>query len=367
MDKKMTEQEYYEKVDLPFYKEVIAPLLPEQVLDFHTHAWRADQWLTKGRNEVPEGTKLDSASLGVFSEAKYMATELDYSMEQLLNDGRRMFPDRTYRAVCFGQPTPAANIEVTNRYIYTNSNTGQLFPLRVTGKDKASAETLRQEILENGFFGYKVFLDWVGNNYGNVRVEDMLGPVEMKIADELGLVVLLHVPRSGRMADPEIQNGVRMLAENYPGAHIVLAHCGRCYLPTEMKAAIRAISDLKNVYLDTAMVMDNTVLEMLLDHIDSKRILFATDFPVAAMRGRRVNVMDHWVDVVLEGYPESAFRVASNDIRASFMAYEIVLSIGIAGEMAGLKPKAIKDIFYNNGIDLLGRVMNGKPFKKKMG
>lgn len=364
MENRMTEQERYEKVDMPFYKKVISPLLPEEVLDFHAHSWKADQWITscgKDNNDAQ-----NSASLGTFDTARYMSTELEYGVERLLEDGNRIFPDRTYNAVCFGQPTPAVDIGRTNHYLAVNAGMQQLFPLRVTGKDVAPGETLRQEILEDGFFGYKVFLDWIGNDYGNFRVEDMIGPVEMELANELGLVVLLHVPRSGRLADPDVQKGVRMLAECYPGASIVLAHCGRCYLPNEMRAAIDSIRGLDNVYMDTSMVMDVTVLEMIFNHIDSSRILYATDFPVAAMRGRRVNVMDHWVDVVLEGYPKSEYRVASNDIRATFMAYEIVLAIGTAAEMTGLKPEKVKDIFYNNGMKLLGKVMNGRQLERKL-
>lgn len=71
----------------------------------------------------------------------------------------------------------------------------------------------------------------------------MIGPVELALANERRLVVLLHVPRSGRL-------------------------------------------------------------------------LFATDFPMAAMRARRVWVMDHWVDVVLPGYPASAYRVSGDTFRA---------------------------------------------------
>jgi hypothetical protein len=38
------------------------------------------------------------------------------------------------------------------------------------------------------------------------------------------------------------------------------------------------------------------------------------------------------------------------------MAYEIVLAITTAAEMAGLKPGAVRDIFYNNGMRLLHSV-----------
>ena len=160
----------------------------------------------------------------------------------------------------------------------------------------------------------------------------------MGLADELELVVLLHVPRAERLADPDIQRGVVELARRYPRASIVLAHCGRCYLPAEMQRAIASIQGLENVYLDTAMVMDPAVLRMVFENVGPRRVLFATDLPVAAMRGRRVHVMDHWVDLVLEGYPSSAYRVGFDGMRATFMTYEIAWSVILAAESAGLGP-----------------------------
>lgn len=41
--------------------------------------------------------------------------------------------------------------------------------------------------------------------------------------------------------------------------------------------------------------------------------------PVAAMRGRRVYVMDHWLDIVQGDYPPSAYRVEARDIRSTSM------------------------------------------------
>ena len=340
--------------DHKYFQSEIAPLLPTALLDFHAHAWQADQWLKKD-NQQNTG-HLDSASVAGLKGARYMATRLSYSVEDLLNDAGHIFPGKEYWAVCFGQPTPAVDLKKTNLSIAENALNKPLIPLRVTKKGEISKEQLRREITAHGFWGYKVFLDWIGDNYANIGISDMLGDAEMSLANELSLIVLLHVPGSRRLADPAIQKGVQMLAENYPASQIVLAHCGRCYLPSEIKQAIPAIKNYPNVYLDTSMVMDSTVLQIIFNEIDSSRVLFATDFPVAAMRGRRVRVMDHWVDVVLDGYPESDYRVGSDRIRASFMAYEIIVAITDAAELAGLNQGQTKDIFFNNGFALLNRV-----------
>ena len=123
-----------------------------------------------------------------------------------------------------------------------------------------------------------------------------------------------------------------------------------------MKRAVHSIRDLTNVYMDTSMVMDPVALQMVLEEIDSSRVLFATDFPVPVMRGRRVYVMDHWVDLVLTGEPESNYRVQSDNMRATFMVYEIVLAIRRAAERIKLPQQKLTAIFFENGIDVLNKV-----------
>lgn len=339
----MTEQENYDQIDLPFYRGEIEPLLPTQILDFHAHIWRKQDW-----QEVP----WDENEAG----AKYMVTLPDYGLDRLKEDSERIFPNRTYKAVCFGYPTPAADIESTDNYTAEAGKSGWVYPLMLAGKGLRSPEQIEARLRRDKFYGYKVLLNWFGDNYGKVTVEDMLSSVEMELAEKFSLVVLLHVPRSGRLADPVIQQGVQRLSGEYPDAQIVLAHCGRCYLPDEMKRAIRSIRDLTNVYMDTSMVMDPVALQMVLEEIDSSRVLFATDFPVPAMRGRRVYVMDHWVDLVLPGNAESAYRVQSDNFRASFMVYEIVLAIRRAAERIKLPQEKLTAIFFENGMNVLNRV-----------
>ncbi|MDD2486039.1 MAG: amidohydrolase family protein [bacterium] len=346
----MHDEEHYKTIDLPLYRERIAPALPPAVLDFHTHIWTRDHWRILPWKEGAAG-------------GNYMVIEVEYGVERLLADGCRLFPDRPYRAVAFGQPLPSADVARSNAYAAAAGAYPGVFPLLLAGLGLASREELEQAVLEGGFFGYKVFLNWHGDDYGDVTVEDQIGPVEMEVADAHGLVVLLHVPRSGRLADPVIQQGVRDCAQQYPNACLVLAHCGRCYHPDEMRAAVGAVRDLENVCLDTSMVMEPAVLQILMNEIDSRRLLFATDFPVAMMRGRRMYALDHWVDLVTEGYAPSAYRVAGDNFRATFMAYEIVLAILRAAELTGLAEEETARIFHDNGMDLLSRVRQGRTLK----
>ena len=288
-----------------------------------------------------------------------MVVETEYGVERLLADLEMQFPDRPTRAVCFGYPSPAADLPKTNAYLAEAGRKDQLLPLMIVGRDTVDAAKLEDEVRRGGFFGFKVLLNWIGDDYGDVGVFDMIGPAEMRIADELSLIVLFHLPGADRLADKRIQQDLRRLAGEYGRAKIVLAHCGRCYLPDRMKSAVGSVADLNNIFLDTSMVMDPTVLQIAMDGVGAQRLLFGTDLPVAAMRGRRVYVMDHWVDVVAGGYPASDYRLASDEIRATFMTWEIVLAIRRAAELVGLSDKQMKSIFWDNGMSLLRQVESG--------
>jgi hypothetical protein len=330
--------------DLPdalsdFYWREIAPILPPKILDFHTHTWSAENWKEK---------PWEVGKMG----GQYMVTDEFYPPERLLQDGRTCFPGRDYQAVCFGYPTPATDWELDTAYVAEAARRHtELWPLVLAGSDLGLSRQQYEIALSEGrFYGFKVFLNWYGDNYGNRQVEDMLGPTEIALANERRLVIVLHVPGRGRLADPRIQAGVQWLSRACPAGQIVLAHCGRCYLPSEMQAGIACLGGLPNVWMDTSMVMDPVVLQIALNEIGPDRLLFGTDFPVAAMRGCRVRVMDHWVDLVLPGYPPSAYRVAGDGIRAGFMAWEIVLAIRWACEMVGISPIERDGIFYANGM-----------------
>jgi predicted TIM-barrel fold metal-dependent hydrolase len=334
--------------DRAFYDAELAPILPPTVLDFHAHTWDARAWAAVPWNVGRPG-------------ASYMVTDQYYPPEQLLADGRAAFPDRGYRAVCFGYPTPAADNAKDTAYVAAAGTRRGLYPLMVVGARLAvPREALRERIIRDGFLGFKVFLDWRGDDYGERTVEDMLGANEMDVADELSLVVLLHVPRAGRLADPVVQRGVRWLATRWPRARIVLAHCGRCYLPAEMERAVSAIRDLPNVWLDTSMVMEEGVLAVLFGAIESSRVVYATDFPVAAMKGRRVRVRDHWVDIVQGDYPDSAYRVKAAGIRVTMMAREIAIAVRDGARRAGLGAEALRDVFHDNGMRVLAGVRDGE-------
>ena len=100
----MNEQQRYETIDLPFYRSVLAPKLPPEVLDFHTHVWRRNQ-----SRDHPLKTAHSSAEASAGKPGGgYVATVLEYDADDLLRNARRMFPiGLTARCVSANRPQPS--------------------------------------------------------------------------------------------------------------------------------------------------------------------------------------------------------------------------------------------------------------------
>ena len=171
-----------------FYRKEIEPMLPDTILDFHTHLWKRDQWI--------------NTRVGLSPSAGYMVTEPEYSDASLMEDGHSCFYNKQYNAVCFGQPSPVVDTDRTNEYISSAAKSNpRIFPLMVTGGGLLPPSVLEDRLISGGFLGYKVYLPWIGNDYGKVRVEDMLTPDEAEVGAKMRVPTLegdveLYVPAS---------------------------------------------------------------------------------------------------------------------------------------------------------------------------
>lgn len=180
----INEDKHYQTVDMPFYKEKIESQIPKTILDFHTHIWKSSHFKTVPWEEGKKG-------------GKYMVTSTDYSFTALEKDASKIFPGKIYKAVCFGNPNPAVDPILTNKYVSKGAaSLSDMFPLMIAGKGMLSGEEIEKTLIKGKFPGFKVFLDWWGDDYGKVTIENMLSPLEMNISNKYKLIVLLHVPVS---------------------------------------------------------------------------------------------------------------------------------------------------------------------------
>jgi predicted TIM-barrel fold metal-dependent hydrolase len=226
------------------------------------------------------------------------------------------------------------------------------YPLAIAGPHD-SEEQLRECVLSGGFYGFKVAVNLERSAYHTDRITYVFSKAQRDLANELGLIVMLHIPRERRLADPDNVSDLQLVCRENPNAKIVLAHLGRSYCSWVIRDSIRALKDLDNLYWDASFVQDPMVFQILFENVDSRRVFYGTDQPLADIRGRRVNVNNTWVDVTRDRYSWTAFRREGLEIEATFIAYEIARAMIEGARMAGLTPEQLRATFFDNGMALI--------------
>lgn len=118
------------------------------------------------------------------------------------------------------------------------------------------------------FVGFKLLAD-----YHQIPVCDERNQPVWEMANERGLPVLLHT-WGGSIYDG--YEPVKKAVEKYPNAQVMLGHS----LHGCWQQAVDLVKEFPNVYMELCAVLDDRgILEMFVEAVGSKRIVFGTDMP----------------------------------------------------------------------------------------
>lgn len=330
MWRQTTRQDHNRKI----WEEELADFVPQKVLDFHVHIMN--------EGVIPRGE--------AFSSGGHPITKYDFEdLEQDLSD---LYPGRDTYAVCFGFPDVSYDFHTNNRYVAERCDHKRLFPFRLLDPREKSPAAVREEIISKRFIGLKPYPDYVRGDLRHVEIKQMLPEWSMEIANELGLIVMLHIPRPGRLADPVNQDQIVEWCTKYPKADIVLAHIGRAYFYKNVVDNLDRLKDLPNLYYDLTMVNHWEVMEYAFKTVGHDRILFGTDVPIALAPGKSVEINDQYTYVTPVPWKLSISDDHKKLIFTSFL-YEEIRAIKKAVDRLGLPRSYIEGIFYDNGMRLL--------------
>ncbi|MFH1904426.1 MAG: amidohydrolase family protein [bacterium] len=330
----MWKQTTKQKRNLKIFKEELDDFLPKKFLDFHIHICPKE------------------AMQGDYDICGYKQKE--YSIEQLRQDCKELYPDRECYGVCFGHPNRNRkyNFSKMNEYVSKVCDRKKFFPFRLL-RPEDNPEVVEKAILEKGFLGFKPYLNYVNKpNPEDVEIKDMLPDRLMRIADKYGLIITLHIPKKKRLADPSNQKQIVHLCEKYANAKIVLAHVGRAYYLKNIIGNLDKIKKIPNLYFDLAMVNNWEVLEYLFVNVESHKILYGTDIPIALAGGKSVEINDQYTYVTPVPWELSISDDHQKLVFTSF-AYEEIRAIKKAIKRLNLSRNFVEDIFFNNGMKLL--------------
>lgn len=335
----------YYSADLPFYYEHLAGFLPPKIIDIHTHAG--------GRGKIwKEGDRLPTYWPGWISKGAGMTVPNLLAALALMFPGKEVIPNVLGggRRGSIDGPTDALIQDLAS------------YP-HIYGFMRNLPEWSEQEIIaryERGRFrGLKPYRSMAPEHLGDeeVTILDFMPRHQIKVAEERGWVIMLHIPKAERLADSSNIAQLKEIADSFPNAKIILAHIGRTYAPRYAEEGFKALGDTaKYYYWDFSANLLQEAMEIVLEVAGPRRVLYGSDLPIVAARGRRIAEGDNYVNVMRDAdWEDSHTRLASPEERdgISFMIYEEILAFKRAAAKRGLSREDISDVFYNNAIRLL--------------
>jgi len=335
---------HYFSVDFPFYKEHLRDFLPDRIIDVHTHSGN-----NPGRQPCdPEPTFWP----------EWVTFGCGMPVPNLLDAYLKMFPGKEVSPVCFSTST-RQDVDERNAYIaeelqqYKNI-WGFLWTLPDWSKDE-----LIHRVSRGGFSGIKPYLNMVQDiPVEDITIFDYLPHHHLEAAEEHGWVVMLHIPRKERLADPVNIAQLKEISTAYPKIKLIIAHVGRSYCPRFGIEGIPPLRDCENLLFDFSANTNQVVMELLIREVGPKRILFGSDMPITAMRAKRICEGDEYINYVRHADWEDnrTRRNVEEEERYTFFLYEQILAFKRAAVACHLTKSDIEDVFFNNAYRLLIKI-----------
>ena len=334
--------------DRRIYEEELKDFLPQKILDVHTHVW-LDKYL-------------DHKPLAP-GEVKRTVTwpslvALDNSIEDLQETYRLMLPGKDVTALMFSN---SGRSQQANDYVADASRRSG-FPALYFSAPEESPEEVERQIREGGFLGIKGYLS-LSPKYipeAEIRIFDFFPKAQLKKMDEMGAIVMLHIPRNGRLKDPVNLAQIMEIKQEFPNIRLIIAHIGRAYTREDVGNAFETLDKAPDLMYDFCANCCEYAITEVLRHAGPKHVMYGTDMPILRMRTHRIEENGTYINLVppgLYGDPKQDKHLrevsAEEAEKITFFLYEELLAFKRAAKTLGLTKHDVEDIMYNNAHDLI--------------
>jgi hypothetical protein len=348
-----------ENAEKEIYANEIQPFLPQKIIDFHTHI------CLKEYVQEPHTKNQGAQESNYYSD--YTGRLYPLTIEKLLETNKTIYAGKEVMVLCLPIPFCLFDAKSMNLYIKDSIEKHNVFGLAAPIYNKT--QDLDDLIEWGGFKGFKTFCDLPNKMYGDnsINLSDLAKSEMMKVANKRNLIVVIHLPKSKRIADPENIKEIKEIATKYPDANIVLAHMGRSFCPEVLQVGLKSLGKLDNVYLDTSGVTEEEVFRFGLEEWGIDKVTFGTDSPLSFLRAKRPCLRDR-LHVQKSGmslwYVKENVPWVTSEERKGFekeidqiilYAYNQILGIKRAAMKIGLGRKDVEKIFCKNAERLLAK------------
>jgi predicted TIM-barrel fold metal-dependent hydrolase len=336
-------------LDRDIYERELRDFLPDNLVDVHTHVW-LEEHRTHARDEFSR----------VVSWPARVAKEC--SVEDLAESYRLMFPGKGVTPLMFSNLGAADDPDRMNDYV-RDSSKRYGYPALLFARPEWPGEEVERRIVAGGFLGVKVYLNLAPGYIPRteIRIFDFLPLHQLHDLDRKGRVVMLHIPRDGRLRDPVNIEQMLEIERSFPRIRLIIAHVGRAYCDEDVGDAFDRLSATKNMLFDFAANTNDRVFERLLRTFGPERVLFGSDLPITRMRMRRTCDSGKYVNLVprglygdVSGDPNMGELDPPESDRLTTFMYEEILAMKQACARTGIGKDGVEAIFDGNARRVLG-------------
>lgn len=333
---------HYTQFDKAYYDAHLKGRMPKRFIDSHTHMNLPEHLVDVPPERIANDWALQNGMRMTAEDAALYYNTL--------------FPDQEWELTSFPFPIKEAHLEENNDYIAKCAMDGKIRYALMCTKPTYSCEYIAKEYEEKGFSGLKPYPDLVSGQKGaEIGIFQFLPHEQLVLAEKAHMPIVMHLPRAGRMPDDGNIRELREIRQKYPDLVMVIAHFGRCYTPYHFNQALDKLGDdVSGFWFDTAAVTNPAVLDIALERLDTRRILFGTDEPIFLWHGYRHWTETSYINLAQEDFPWNTHRQEALAQEHTLFVYRQIDNILTALERAGFGEDVKDDIFYHNCVRVFG-------------
>ena len=327
------------ETDEAFYDRFLRGRMPKRIFDFHVHVNLPEH--------IPSISEERLHSDWAFECGLILPCETAYRY------AKQLFPDTLYRLAGFPWPIQEADLEAGNRYLLEKKAEGLATPFMAVRPD--FTERYIEEQLP-AFCGFKPYPDLVSTVKGaEISIFSFMPHWQLKILNRHRGTAVIHLPRKGRIADPDNVRELLEMRQSYPDIQIVIAHFGRSFNLVYLKEALEQMGDsAADFYYDTAAVLNPEVYELAFSKLPLQRILYGSDAPIMLWHGKRTWTDRTYTNLTSEPYSWNRhLEGAEAESGYTFFLYEQMKVILDTLEHMGLGDGVKEDLFYGITLRLI--------------
>ena len=334
--------------DKKIYNEQLRNFLPQKMLDVHCHVW-----LDSLCDRMPAVSDKEKRTV---TWPNLVAK--DNSIEDLQETYRLLFPGKECSALIFS----GTNASTANNAYVCDSAAKTGFPALYFSHPDQCADELEERIRKGRFLGLKSYLDLAPAYIpeAEIRIFDFFPKAQLQRMNELGAIVMLHIPRAGRLKDPVNLAQILEIKQEFPRIRLVIAHIGRAYTKNDIGDAFEVLSAAPDLMFDFCANCCEYAITEMLRHVGPKHAMFGLDLPILRMRTKRIEENGTYINLVPPGlYGDPAQDPHLREVNSeeaqniTFFAYEELLALKRACNTLGFGSREVEDLCYNNAKALI--------------